>query len=445
MLWRRERSWPPRRIGLVGARPGANLAGSGVVQITNPGTTQFPLGNPTPFTFTATDAAGNSSQAVGMVTVVRATTSITAPNQVVQYGQPTVVTAALGAAFATGPVTFSFGPSNEYIVVGNVLGGFATASVPPVLLGVGTYPMQVSYPGDASVLAASTTASVTVQPAPVTVRADKTKSAGLADPVFTYQVTASACWAATRSRAVSRASGEADGVCEIPVRSLTLGPNTTCPLFLGRDHPQSTVTVVADHQTRCAASRSSLTFNFSPALPPDVSFTGALVPSRARHWQLPDRPGRPSAARLRSSTTRQLRHLQAPATVTAGDATKVFGTADPALAVSSSLPAAGSAGIGERRAGTRQDAGSAAPCPTATAAINNYELGRASGTFSRHSGAGDGQRGGLGSTWLGGPGLRSPIRLSPAWSPPTSMCRRCAALPATPPPATVRSMRWRGR
>ena len=143
-------------------RPGANLAGSGVVVINNPGATQFPIGGPTTFTFSATDAAGNTSSAIASVTVVKASTAITAPNQTVQYGMPMVVTAALGASFATGPVTFTFGPSGAYSVVGIVSGGVAVASVPPVLLGAGTYPMLVSYGGDSSVLAATTTATVTV-------------------------------------------------------------------------------------------------------------------------------------------------------------------------------------------------------------------------------------------------------------------------------------------
>ena len=172
---------------LADPRTGTDKSGSGVTVLLNPGMTQFPVNETTPFVFTATDAAGNTSTANGSVTVSKATSTISAGNVTVGYGQPTVVSAQLGATFASGSVTFTFGPNGEYSVAGVIAGGFATASVPPVLLAGGSYPMQVTYPGDNSVLPIATVATVTVVPAPVVVRA---VSAGItygdATPVFGF-------------------------------------------------------------------------------------------------------------------------------------------------------------------------------------------------------------------------------------------------------------------
>lgn len=161
------------------------VLGSGVVPLVPPGDHRFHVGVNT-WTYTATDYAGNTTEATTTVTVTAADAVLTADDRSVRYGGSLVVGARVSAHFASGKVTFSFGP---YTVEGHVVGEVATAVIPAVLTSVGDYTMTVDLTEDPAIGNLHTTATITVMPALVNVTAHaKTKTYGDANPAFTATV-----------------------------------------------------------------------------------------------------------------------------------------------------------------------------------------------------------------------------------------------------------------
>jgi hypothetical protein len=160
-------------------------AGSGVIPLAPPADYRFRIG-PNTWTYTATDYAGNTTTATTIVTVTPVEATIIAADRSVRYGDALPIDARVLVPFASGKVTFSFGP---YTVSGYVVGEVATALIPAVLTPVGTYTMTVRLTEDPAVGDLETTATVTVTPAIVNVTAHPaSKIYGSANPVFTATV-----------------------------------------------------------------------------------------------------------------------------------------------------------------------------------------------------------------------------------------------------------------
>ncbi|MFA5909870.1 MAG: MBG domain-containing protein [Vicinamibacterales bacterium] len=201
---------------------------SGVATIINPvvNGVEFPLGVSTR-PFTARDHAGNETTVTGTVTVLaRSRSTIAALDVQVVYGETTTLTASVLPAVATGDVAFVFGGTTVTAALSN---GIATVVIPSVTENVGTYTMQVSYAGDAAVDSASTTATVVVTPAPITVSANyQEKSYGAADPALAYRIALGALVGGDGFEgSLARAAGDDVGGYPITQGTLSLGTNYT--------------------------------------------------------------------------------------------------------------------------------------------------------------------------------------------------------------------------
>ena len=263
------------------SRAVANKAGSGVATLTNPGTNQFPVGT-SEWTFTATDAAGNSTSVTRNVTVKEVPSTIQYVGQTeVLYGQPLSMTAQVTPAFAAGPVTFTL-QGNAGVNAG-LAGGIASASLTQVLNNVipGTYTLTVSYAGGGGVTAASTTAQVTVKPVAIGVIADpKTKVYGSGDPALTFTYTGALVNSDNFSGALTRAAGENVGSYAISQGTLALSTNYALS-FIGASLAitERPIRVVADAKTKLAGTADPpLTYQIvSGSLAGSDSFSGALT------------------------------------------------------------------------------------------------------------------------------------------------------------------------
>ncbi|TPW12208.1 MAG: polymorphic outer membrane protein, partial [Acidimicrobiaceae bacterium] len=221
-------------VGFAVLEPGVFVAAasdnlSGIAAIINPDVTgvQFPLGVSTR-PFTARNHAGLVTTVDGTVTVIaRERSSIAAIDGSVVYGDTITLTASVLPTTATGGVTFTFGGAT--FIDDTIVGGIAAVEIPVVTVGVGTYTMDVAYSGDAAVAAASTTATVIVTPAPITVRPDhQEKPYGTADPVNTLapRIIAGALVGTDAFfGTIERAAGENVGDYALTRGTLDLGPN----------------------------------------------------------------------------------------------------------------------------------------------------------------------------------------------------------------------------
>lgn len=142
------------------------LTDSGVASLTNPLARRFPVGA-TNWTFTATDAAGNSSTQLRTVTVVKAPSTVTYQGAtVVTRGQSLNVKALVTPEFAaSGSVTFTLGSQSVVASIDNLV---ATASIPGVTIDGGLRTLSLSYSGDAAVAPSASSATITVISVPTT-------------------------------------------------------------------------------------------------------------------------------------------------------------------------------------------------------------------------------------------------------------------------------------
>jgi hypothetical protein len=164
---------------------------NGAVAGTGPNTVAS--GQTVTWTFTATDYAGNSSQATATVTAAGSALIYTGPS-IVEYGRDLAVSASLEPADATGQIRFTLVDPvrGDRVVLAPLAGGVASTVLPGVLANVGQYPMRVEYVGTA-VPAAMVTSTVQVIPAPfsIDVTAGQGKAFGVADPAsFSYHLPA---------------------------------------------------------------------------------------------------------------------------------------------------------------------------------------------------------------------------------------------------------------
>ncbi len=148
----------------------------------------------------AAQAASNASavdipQVINLIADVPLITFVTPPVTAV-YGTSYALTASItdaGGPAPTGTVTFAItGPSAQTLCNGPItLSPSGTVSCPSTStpLNVGTYPILVSYSGDGTYLAASQTTTLTITPAPVVITAANfTRPYNTPNPTFTYTI-----------------------------------------------------------------------------------------------------------------------------------------------------------------------------------------------------------------------------------------------------------------
>lgn len=144
---------------------------------------------------TLSNPAYNAPQIVHLTGQVGATsiTTFTAPAETEVYGgvyTGTLTVATNGGTTPTGTVTFSVGATTICSVTGNVTGTITCTKSPSSGLTPGTYTVTVAYSGDTNYPAQSTTTTLTVSKATITVVvANKTKNVGDPVPTLTGTVT----------------------------------------------------------------------------------------------------------------------------------------------------------------------------------------------------------------------------------------------------------------
>ena len=233
-------------------------------------------------------------------------------------------------------------------------------------------------------------ANFTITPAPVTVRADsQVKTFGATDPAFTYQIVSGALVPGDQfAGTLSRDAGEAIGSYLITQGTLTLGPNYTLTYQPGTlDITIAAIFVTAHPLQKVYGDPDPvLTYNYTPALPPGVSFSGALTREPGNNTgnyqiQLGTLALPAGFQVVYFSETFSIN--QRPATVFAGSGTKVFGASDPAIAVTSTgfLPGETFALSVSRDAG--ENVGTYGTHPAASGpGLGNYNVSYVPGLFN---------------------------------------------------------------
>ena len=157
------------------------------------------------FTFTptvtgsyeTTAQANANAVAIPQIITLKATTplppTLTAANVSAVYGTAYTLSATVSGSQGTAPTgTITFSTTGPAIcpVVTVPTNGIATCSPSPTLENVGSYTVTVTYSGDANYLPLTTTFTLTITPAPVTIRADdKSRPINTPNPALTATVT----------------------------------------------------------------------------------------------------------------------------------------------------------------------------------------------------------------------------------------------------------------
>ena len=362
---------------LVDARPGADLTGSGVVVLLNPGLTQFPVGQTTPFTFTATDAAGNTSTVTASVTVRPRVVTVTARPTAITYGdaEPTF-------DFDYGEFPAGYSAANVTSAPScGVAGPHSDAGNYTITCSGGTV--------DANVIFSYAPASFSVARKNVTlVVDDKSRTFGSANPALTA-VAGGLVAGDTLNYTLATAATTLTPVGGYPITAaLGTNPNynvavTNGTLTIGR----ATATVTANPASKTYGEAN-------PAL--DAVVAGAL-------------PGAPISYSLATSATQlsgvgsypitvilganpnydvtvvpaTLTIAPKTATVTAGNALKLVGTLDPALPVSGTGFLLGDAVVLSATRAIGEAVGTYTITPRVTgASVGNYTIAFVTGVFT---------------------------------------------------------------